>query len=325
MSKKAEQLKARFGGHMNESMNAGRSAAAAGGEASNQTKPTAATGSQGTVSGSQEGVTRFREASRIAVERIMADPSQPRTEFPDDELNRLAASLKTRGQLQPIRVRWSNSHDKYIILAGERRWRAAKLAKIAVMECVVENRDLTPEEVLQDQVVENCLREDLRPIEQARAFRRLMDAKGWSLRQIGQELHLAHATVVKALALLELPEAVQELVEQGTVKPATAYEIGKAETREQQIALAERVVNEGLTRDQVTSAVKEKKERKAAPAAPPAPAKPSREEIVLPDGSRVVVTGPAVEGGVASIAEALAEAREILLAKDQGSSRGHAA
>lgn len=319
MSKKAAQHRARFGGRRNESMNAGGSGK--GGAAATPPAPLQS-GSPATTSASasQDGVTRFREACRIVVERIMADPSQPRAEFPDEEMLRLAESLGSRGQLQPIRVRWSGDHGKYVILAGERRWRAAGIAGIATMECVVENRDLTPEEVLQDQVVENCLREDLKPIEQARAFRRLMMAKGWTLRQIGQELHLAHATVVKALALLELPEAVQELVERGAVKPATAYEIGKAESREQQVALAARVVAEGLTRDQVTSAVKEKKERKAGSAP-----KRSKEEILLPDGTRVVVTGAALKGGLDAIADALAQARESILLKAQGPTHDQAA
>ena len=309
---KAEKLRARFGAHINESMNA------SGAGATESAPPVPVESSATAMAGSQEGVSRFREASRIALERIMADPSQPRAEFSEDELARLAGSLMTRGQLQPIRVRWSPENGKYVILTGERRWRAAARAGINVMECVIESRELTPEEILQDQVVENCLREDLKPMEQARAFRRLMEAKGWSLRQIGQELHLAHGTVVKALALLDLPEAVQELVEQGAVKPATAYEIGKAGSDAEQVELAARVVSEGLTRDQVTSAVKER-------TAGASPLKRNTHEIRLEDGTRVTVSSPAADLGPSAIANALQQARKRVLAATKSENREEAA
>jgi ParB family chromosome partitioning protein len=313
---KAEQLRARFGGNINESMNHGGVAPAG----SPGTALVSAPGGSPGTGGSQEGVARFREASRIALDRIIADPAQPRSEFDEEDLGRLAESLKSRGQLQPIRVRWSAEHDRYVILTGERRWRAAGIAGIVAMECVVENRALTPDEILQDQLVENILRADLKPIEQARAFQRLMEAKEWSMRQLGQELHLAHGTVVKALSLLELPEAVQEMVAQGAIKPATAYEIGKAGTTEDQVELATRVVTEGLTRDQVTTAVKERKGGALAPTA-----RRVKEEILLTDGTRVTVTGPAVAAGVEAIASALEQARVQFLAGSCESGRDRAA
>jgi ParB family chromosome partitioning protein len=313
---KAEQLRARFGGNMNESMNHGGTPP--GGSPGTAPAPTPG-GSPGTA-GSQEGVTRFREASRIAVDRIIADPAQPRSEFDEEDLRRLAESLKSRGQLQPIRVRWSAEHDRYVILTGERRWRAAAMAGITTMECVVENRVLTPDEILQDQLVENILRADLKPIEQARAFQRLMEVKAWSMRQLGQELHLAHGTVVKALSLLDLPEAVQEMVAQGAIKPATAYEIGKAGTTEDQVELATRVVTEGLTRDQVTTAVKERKTGKST-----TPATRAKEEIRLADGTQVTVIGPAVAAGIEAIAGALEQARVQFLAGSCETGRDRAA
>ena len=104
--------------------------------------------------------------------------------------------------------------------------------------------------------MENCLREDLRPVEQARAFRGLINRNGWSVRQVAEELALSHSAVVKALALLDLPTAVQEHVETGGLAAATAYEISKLEDPDARAELAERVVSEGLTRAETVAAVK---------------------------------------------------------------------
>ena len=100
------------------------------------------------------------------------------------------------------------------------------------------------------------MREDLRPIEQARAFKALMDKNGWSGNQAAKTLGIAQPTVVRALALLELPEPVQDQVEQGTLAPATAYEIGKVEDPESQQEIADRVVSEHLSRSETIAAVR---------------------------------------------------------------------
>jgi ParB family chromosome partitioning protein len=124
------------------------------------------------------------------------------------------------------------------------------LAGMESLQAVVVEKELTPAELLQEQLVENCLREDLQPIEQSQAFRTLMDSNGWSARKVADELNLANSTVVKALALLDLAPAVQERVEAGELAPATAYEVSKLEKTEDQLEVAGRIVKEKLTRDQ---------------------------------------------------------------------------
>src|SRR6185312_14309369 len=151
----------------------------------------------------------LREARTIRLENLARDPSQPRQQFDAESLDRLAKSLAARGQLQPIRVRWSQEVGKYLIVAGERRWRAAMIAGMEGLQAIVVERELSASEILQEQLVENCLREDLQPIEQAQAFRALMEANGWSARRVADELSLANSTVIKALALLELAPDVQ--------------------------------------------------------------------------------------------------------------------
>ncbi len=218
-----------------------------------------------------QGVTRSKDAARIAVDRIVADSDQPRTEFDPDALARLADSLRTRGQLQPIRVRWSAEQGAYVVIVGERRWRAARMANLATLECIIEEREIPSDELLGLQLVENCLRDDLKPVEQARAYRRLLDARGWTMTQLAAELSLHQTTVSRSLALLELPESVQVQVEQGGLPPSVAAEIAKLERPEDQVAVASAVEEQGLARDEVAELVKAVRARRPAPQAKPEP------------------------------------------------------
>ncbi len=204
-----------------------------------------------------QGIIRSRNAAEIPLAKIGPDPDQPREEFEPEALQRLADSLRARGQLQPIRVRWSEGQGRYVIVCGERRWRAAELAGMPTMSCVILEGAIEPAELLALQLVENMLREDLRPIEQARAFRTLIDRNGWTTRQLAAELAVTQSDVVRALALLELPAPVQERVEQGTLSPSTAYEISKVADPGEQAQLAERVVAEGMTRSETAAAAKQ--------------------------------------------------------------------
>ena len=105
--------------------------------------------------------------SPIAVENLRPDPVQPRREFDDDDLHRLADSLKVRGQLQPIRVRWDQPSGSWVIVSGERRWRAAGMAGLPTLACVeAKGGPLRRKTILEDQLVENCLRSDLKPVEE---------------------------------------------------------------------------------------------------------------------------------------------------------------
>ncbi len=204
-----------------------------------------------------EGVTRSKTAAEIPLAKIAPDPAQPREDFGDEALGRLAESMKTRGQLQPIRVRWDDGAGRYVIVCGERRWRAAGLAGMPTMSCVIMDGPITSGELLVIQLVENALREDLRPIEQARAFRALMESNGWSTHQVARELSVDQSSgVVRALALIELPPAVQAHVEQGTIAPATAYEVSKLDDPVAQAEVAARVVAEKLSRAETAEAVR---------------------------------------------------------------------
>jgi ParB family transcriptional regulator, chromosome partitioning protein len=242
--KSAESLKHRLGQNMAESM----------GDA------TAGTGALpagfATPNGRYAGCTRIKDALAIELGRIVPDPSQPRKEFDEEGLGELAASLKDRGQLQPARVRYDESLAKWILIAGERRYRAAVLAGLKTLACVEARGDQTPDEILTDQLVENCLREDLKPIEQANAYKALMDRRGWSYRELAEFLHISKGTISKAVSLLTLPEPVQELVEEGTLAPHTAYEVSRLSDASEQVTMAVRIVEKGLTAEDAAQAVK---------------------------------------------------------------------
>lgn len=238
---KMSDLMNRFGGNVAESMGAGRQGRGA----------TAAS----TKSDPEDGTERLRSAVTIEVERIMPDPNQPRTDFDEGALERLAESLREHGQLQPIAVRWNDEVGRYLIVSGERRWRATlKAGRKTIDAVIVDPR--SESQILEIQLIENCLREDLRPIEQAKAFRTLMDRNGWTGDQLARTLHMSDASVFRALALLTLPNAVQGHVESGGMAPSVAYELSKIDAPEVQAEVAARVVAEGLSRAETVEVVR---------------------------------------------------------------------
>ena len=202
------------------------------------------------------GFSRLRAAAEIEVGRIVPDPDQPRTEFDPEAIARLAESLKAYGQIQPISVRWSDDMGSYLIVTGERRWRASILAGRPTIAAVLIEGERTESQVLEMQLVENCLREDLQPIEQAKAFRTLMGRNGWTAARLAEVLQLTGASVTRALALLELPCTVQDAVAEGRLAPSVAYEVSKLDDPEAQAEVASRVVAEGLSRAETVEAVR---------------------------------------------------------------------
>ncbi|QDV39084.1 ParB/RepB/Spo0J family partition protein [Tautonia plasticadhaerens] len=298
MSKKLESLRKSAGGNVRESMGAER--------------PVPSAGQGGAAPGGPparwQGVTKARDAALIPVDRITNDPDQPRKEFDPEALERLAESLKVRGQLQPIRVRWDEDRQLYIVLVGERRWRAARLAGLPALSCIVHEARLDADERLMVQLVENALREDLKPVEQARAYRALMDANSWSGRQLAEELHVGQASVVRALSLLELPGEVQERVDSGDLAPSVAYEIGKLPDPGQQAEVARAVVAEGLNRSEVGQVIQSIKARRPSPSPRPDP-----ETIDLGDGITVTIKWrkPSTVGVVQALRRALSLARGL--------------
>jgi ParB family chromosome partitioning protein len=170
---------------------------------------------------------------------------------------------------------------------------------------VIHDEPLTDAQRLEVQLVENALREDLRPLEQAKAYRRLMEARGWTMTELAAELHVHQTSVGRALALLELPCTVQESVERGALAPASAAEIARLADPAAQAELAAAVVEGGLSRSEVAEAVRAIRARRPAPAARPDP--------VSVDVGGAVVTVRWKKGGEAlDAAKALRKALKAL-------------
>ena len=157
------------------------------------------------------------------------------------------------------------------------------MSGMPTMTAVIHEEPLEPGEMLALQLIENCIREDLRPVEQAKAFKNLMERNGWSASELGRQLNLTPSLITRALALLDMPADIQDQVEQGLLAPRTAYEISKVEDSTQKRELAERAVAEKLTRDEVIEEVRVRRDR-------PAPTRhvPEKIEIRTPHG-RVVI------------------------------------
>lgn len=243
--KATESLMARLGSNMAESMAPANGA------------PVAPV--PGAVPGGTEkykGAARLKDALVIRLEQIVPDPNQPRKEFDQDQLAELAESLKARGQLQPIRVRWDQDAARWVIISGERRYRAAALAGLPTLVCVEATRPLTADDILEDQLVENCLRSDLKPIEQAQSFKALIARRGWSYRQLGTALNLSSAHITRVMALLELPDDLQARVTDGELAPSVAYEVSRLDDPDAQREVAARVVAEGLNRSEAAEVVR---------------------------------------------------------------------
>jgi ParB family chromosome partitioning protein len=240
---------------------------------------------------------------RLSIDEVVPDPAKPRIAFAEDALERLAASIRDKGQLTPIRVRWSDDHGRWLIISGERRWRAAKRAGLAEIECYFHEEELTTSEILEQQIIENCLREDLQPVEEARAFASLMKLNGWSGKEVAQALRVHPSRVSRALALMRLPESVQEQVNAGTIPARAAYEISKHTDAGAQQALAERVAAGGLSPQEAARAVRRSRGKARGPR------KARKLTFFGEDSWRVTVSAPR-KGTYHEVEEALALALE---------------
>lgn len=266
---KQDEIMNRFGANLAESMGAGRTA-----------KSAAGLHGATTTSGRHQGAGRLKSGAEIAIDRIVPDPTQPRTEFEADAIERLAESLKSHGQIQPITVRWSEGMDRYLIVSGERRWRAANLAGLRTLAAVVLDGEPDASRILEIQLVENCLREDLAPIERARAFKTLMDSNGWNGARLAEAIHVDPSSITRTIALLDLPCTVQDAVADGSLAPSVAYEIGKLEDSTEQAEVAAMAVSGKMSRSEVVETIRAKASKPTSKGRGPK-TKPRKTSVVL--------------------------------------------
>jgi ParB family chromosome partitioning protein len=158
--------------------------------------------------------TAQEELREVPVDSISPNPRQPRRHFDDEALDALAGSLGERGVLQPVLVR-PNPQGTYELIAGERRWRAARIAGMKTIPALVRPHD--DAEALELALIENMAREDLNPVEEARACAALVEELGLTREQVGRRVGRGRVAVSNLVRLLDLPDEVLELLEQGTL------------------------------------------------------------------------------------------------------------
>jgi ParB family transcriptional regulator, chromosome partitioning protein len=168
------------------------------------------------------GVKPLHHARVVETGRIVADPSQPRRSFVDDEMTDLVESMRDVGQREPIRVRWDGSQDRWVIITGERRWRAAQMIGLPTMLALVEGDDLSADRLLHLQVVENEVRAALTAVDAGRAYQSLMATWQCNQKELAARLRISESKVTRALQTLELPDDLQRAIASGNRGGMTA-------------------------------------------------------------------------------------------------------
>ncbi|MBX9653854.1 ParB/RepB/Spo0J family partition protein [bacterium] len=179
---------------------------------------------------------------------------QVREHFDDNGLTGLAMSLKTTGQLVPIRVR--REGNDFVVVDGERRFRASVKAGRTSIAAIIEEGDLSQGQILERQLTANCQRADLTPLEKARAIVALMEVSGENASETASRLGMSNSAVTRLVTLLSLPESIKGLVDSGKIPPSTACEIAKINDPAKQMDLARQAVEGRLTRDAAIGVVR---------------------------------------------------------------------
>ena len=187
----------------------------------------------------------------VDINDIKPNTNQPRKAFDED----LASSIREHGLIQPVVLR--SLGTGYEIVAGERRWRAARKVGVKEIPCIV--RELSDEENMLLAIIENMQREDLNPIEEAEGINQMIDTYGLTQDQVSKSVGKSRPYITNCLRLLKLPEAIQSFVADGQLSAGHARAIVSAGSKEKQIALAQRAVKEGLSVRQIEKLAKESK------------------------------------------------------------------
>lgn len=192
---------------------------------------------------SQEGVLEGERIQLVRISMVEPDRSQPRKHFDQEKLEELASSIRSKGLLEPILVQ--KKEDHYEIIAGERRWRACRMAELKEIPVIV--REYDDLERVEISLIENIQRENLNPIEEANAYRRLIDEFHLKQDELAERVSRNRASIANSMRLLKLCGKVQEMVADGRLSMGQARALIPVEEEEVQLALAEKIVKEKLS------------------------------------------------------------------------------
>jgi len=222
------------------------------------------------------------------IERIRTGP-QIRKKFNLRKIAALADSLLECGQLQPIRVRQSG--QDFLIVDGELRFRAAKVAKLKTLKVIVEPKELCEGEVIHRQLAANCHRSNLNDIEKAQAIESLMKETGWNISQTAAKAGFSIGTVTKLRSLLTLSEPLRQGVCDGSIPATAAYALTQIQDISDRDGLAARIASGELTRDGLNRAIKAQKQKRRRVPCPRA----CRVTAKLENRQSVMVSAPALD------------------------------
>jgi ParB family chromosome partitioning protein len=188
----------------------------------------------------------------VKITKVEPNREQPRKNFDEDALQELADSIKQFGLLQPILVQDKN--DYYEIIAGERRWRAAKIAGLKEVPVIIKN--YSNQEIVEISLIENIQREDLNPIEEAQAYKRLLEEFSLKQDEVAERVSKSRTAVTNSMRLLKLSEPVQQMIIDGMLSTGHARALIPIEDAEQQLQVAQKIFDEKLSVREVEKLVK---------------------------------------------------------------------
>jgi ParB family chromosome partitioning protein len=240
--------------------------------------------------------------AEIPLTHLRANPKQPRRHFDDDALRELADSILLHGVLQPLLVSEAGP-DRYILITGERRWRAAKLAGLGTIPAVIREK-VEDTEQLELALVENLQRRDLTPLEEARAFEHLRTGLGLTQADIASRVGMDRSTIANSLRLLKLPITIQELVESGDLTAGHGRALLAFTDETMRMEWAHRAANTGLSVRELERAAAKRRDKDAGgrqrqrsrPAVQDPNLAAAEEKLALQLGARVEIR-PARRGG----------------------------
>src|SRR6267378_2693048 len=207
-----------------------------------------------------QGSNLTHDLMELDIDRIDPAEGQPRNVFKENALEELAQSIRHNGIIQPLVVR--RSGDRFQIIAGERRWRAAHKAGLHTVPCIV--KDVSDEHTLELSLIENIQREELNPIEEANAYRRLLERGDLTQEDVSQRVGKTRSSITNALRLLKLPVEIQKLVEQEKLSMGHARALLAIDSEEQQISIAHEIVTKTLSVRETEQIVKRAQAEPAA-------------------------------------------------------------
>ncbi len=240
----------------------------------------------------------------VPVEKLVPNPNQPRRDFQPDALRELADSIRLKGVIQPLIVRQIAGTDAYEIVAGERRWRAAQLAQLHELPVVL--RDFSDSEVIEVAIIENIQRADLNAVEEALAYRQLMERFGHTQEKVAEALSKSRSHIANLLRLLNLPEDVQAFVREGKISAGHARALI---TSPRASELARQVIERNLSVRETEALTKHPEQKGAGKASGPrkrvekdADTRALENDLSANLNMRVVIEHGAVgEGGVLTV------------------------